>query len=136
MYEPGSAGIHGLAKLMGGSAQRLHQLIVEHAAIHDRLPERSITVIPHWPPDRVASSLVVVAQLEPNPATGFGFGAVSFAHDGWVAAKGPPIEGVINGIHSFTCSEEAPARSSTYFPLDALPYRVIAIASLRSSLSS
>jgi hypothetical protein len=97
-----------------GEGSGLPQLVVEHPTVHDRPAQLGIPTIPHWAPQGVTRAFVVGINLCVDPVAGLRLGALQFAHHRRVAAVGPPVEGVVNGIHlSMFANLTAVANSQT-----------------------
>jgi hypothetical protein len=58
-------------------------------------------VVSDWLPDGITSSAKVAADLETDEAARDSVTASELAHDGGVAADGPPVEGMLKRIHSY-----------------------------------
>jgi hypothetical protein len=84
------------------------QVVFEHATIQDRLAKCRIARAAGGLPDRIASLLVIVPNLQSHAAASLSLRAAQLSRHETITTNGPPVERMINTIHNGANFTECP----------------------------
>ncbi len=84
---------------MQRASSALNEVVVEKAIGHDRAPQLRVPTMTDRSPDGVAGALKIGFQLVLDGVPRPRVRATKLAHHFRIAAVGPPVERVFNGIH-------------------------------------